>query len=435
MTCRSARRRMADFFDCAESPAGADLRAHMEVCGACAAELQEVRNAVASIEPGKRVQASLGFKERTMNKLAAQLTAAQAAKPRPWAKPFWRLAFSAGMILAIVLALPYVGGNRSRSGAIALLAQSVEAMPALGTVHITARMRTLPADNFELVGLNYDFVPVEMWKDFGAPTKWRVEKPGRVVIMDGTASLLLIHGNQAMRGGVRTGFVEWLMPLLDPDRVLQTELQAARQGKSQATLAAGAGHSAHETLLRVTRQAEGDFTNDWLKNKSLSASDHTRVYRFDTATSRLTGVQILVHYDGQDVPVFEITGIRYNEPLPADLFTFALPADVSWMGTAEELPVSGAIPTNPRAAALAFLEGAASQDWQRVASVYKVGDELKRHFDGIQVLSVGEAFRSGIYPGWFVPYEIRWANGRSKKHNLAVRNDNPQQRFIVDGGF
>jgi hypothetical protein len=295
-------------------------------------------------------------------------------------------------------------------------------------------MRTLPADNFEMIGVNYDFVPVEMWKSFGTPPKWRVEKPGRVVTMDGTASLLLIHGNEAMRGGVRPGFVDWLMPLLDPDRVLQTELQAARQGKSQATLAAPVPGS-HETLLRVTRRAEGDFTNDWLKNKSLSESDHTRVYRFDSATSRLTGLQILVQSGGQDVPVFEIAAIRYNENLPADLFTLAVPANVNWMGTAEDLPVAGPIPTTPREAALAFFEGAAAQDWQRVATVWKVDDRLKQAYGGLQVVSVGEPFRSGLYPGWFVPYEIRMPGGRIKKHNLAVRNDNPQQRFILDGGF
>lgn len=435
MTCRSARRRMADVFDSAEVSTGAELRTHLEVCGACAAEFAGARNALAAVEPVQRVRASSSFKERTMNKLAGELTAAQAAKPRPWARPLFRLAFSTGLILAIVLALPYLSGNHSQSGAIALLAQSVEAMPALQTVHITARMRTLPRDNFEMIGLNYDFVPVEMWKDFGAPPKWRVEKPGRVVVMDGTASLLLIGGNRAMRGGARTGFVEWLLPLLDPDQVLQSELKAARQGKSQATLTTPTDPGSHETLLRVARRAEGDLTNDWLKNKSVFESDHTCVYRFDAATSRLAGLQILVHSSGQDVPVFEITSIRYNEPLPADLFTLALTADVSWLGTAEDLPVSGAIPGTPRDAALAFLEGAASQDWQRAASVTKVDDRLKRSYGGIQVLSVGEAFRSGTYPGWFVPYEIRFPKGETHKHNLAVRNDNPQKRFILDGGF
>jgi hypothetical protein len=425
---------MADLFDDA-SPASAELHAHLETCGACAAEFAGARKALAAVEPAQRVRASLDFKERTMNRLHRGLNAAPAARPRLWARPLFRLAFSAGLIVAIVLALPHFAGNHSQSGAIALLAQSVEATQALQTVHITARMRTLPNDNFEMIGLNYDFVPVEMWKQFGATPKWRVEKPGRVVAMDGASTLLLIGGNHAMRGGARTGFVDWLMPLLDPERVLQSELLSARQGKSQVTLTSPTDRGSHETMLHVARRAEGDLTNDWLRNKSVLESDHTCVYRFDAATSRLTGLQVLVHSGGQDVAVFEITNIRYNEPLAADLFTPALPADVSWLGTAADLPVAGAIPATPREAALAFFEGAAKQDWQRVASVTQVSDEIKHDYGGIQVLSVGEPFKSGLYGGWFVPYEIRFPGGETKKHNLAVRNDNPQKRFVLDGGF
>jgi hypothetical protein len=435
MTCRSARRQMADAFDIAEVPTGAELRAHLEICSACAAEFAGARKALASIEPVERVRASLDFKERTMNKLAEQLSAAQTAKPRFWTRPLPRLAFSAALALAIILALPYFSGNRTRPGAIALLAQSVEAMQALQTVHITARMRTLPADNFDSIGLNYDFVPVEMWKDFGSPPKWRIEKPGRVVVMDGTASLLLIRGNSATRGGARPGFAEWLMPLLDPDQVLQGELQAARDGRSQAALAAGTENGSRQLTLHASRPAAGDFTNDWLRNTSIFESDHTCVYRFDAATSRLTGLQVLVHDGGRDVPVFEVTGITYNEPLPASRFALDVPADVTWLGTAEDLPVAGDIPTTPRDAALAFFEGAASRDWQRVSTVWKVDERFKKIYGGIQVISVGNAFRSGIYPGWFVPYEIRFPGGKTQKHNLAVRNDNPQKRFILDGGF
>jgi hypothetical protein len=97
--------------------------------------------------------------------------------------------------------------------------------------------------------------------------------------------------------------------------------------------------------------------------------------------------------------------------------------------------VTGAIPATPREAALAFFEGCANRDWQRVASVTQLSDGLKQDYGGIQVVSVGEAFQSGTYRGWFVPYEIRYPGGQTKKHNLAVRNDNPQKRFILDGGF
>jgi len=33
------------------------------------------------------------------------------------------------------------------------------------------------------------------------------------------------------------------------------------------------------------------------------------------------------------------------------------------------------------------------------------------------------------------PYEIKFKSGKSKKFNLAVRNDNPAKRWMVDGGF
>jgi RNA polymerase sigma-70 factor (ECF subfamily) len=48
---------------------------------------------------------------------------------------------------------------------------------------------------------------------------------------------------------------------------------------------------------------------------------------------------------------------------------------------------------------------------------------------------IGEPFQSGIYRGYFVPYQIRMRNGYVKSHNLAVRNDNPNGRWMVEGGF
>jgi hypothetical protein len=51
------------------------------------------------------------------------------------------------------------------------------------------------------------------------------------------------------------------------------------------------------------------------------------------------------------------------------------------------------------------------------------------------VTFIGEPFQSGIYAGWFVPYELRFPGGHVKRWNLAVRNDNPQHRWIQDGGF
>ena len=47
----------------------------------------------------------------------------------------------------------------------------------------------------------------------------------------------------------------------------------------------------------------------------------------------------------------------------------------------------------------------------------------------------GEVDLVVLRDGGFVPYEIKFKSGKVHKHNLAVRNDNPAKRFVVDGGI
>jgi hypothetical protein len=85
-----------------------------------------------------------------------------------------------------------------------------------------------------------------------------------------------------------------------------------------------------------------------------------------------------------------------------------------------------------------FLEGLASSDWDRVLTVLpttSVPEGFKRVGGHLRVVSIGEPFQSGLYRGWFVPYEIVFSNGYHKKWNLAVRNDNDAHRWVQDGGF
>lgn len=63
-----------------------------------------------------------------------------------------------------------------------------------------------------------------------------------------------------------------------------------------------------------------------------------------------------------------------------------------------------------------------------------VSQPMKDYLGGLEIVSIGEAFQSAKYRGWFVPYEIRLRSGHIKKHNLALRNDNPAHRFQLDGG-
>ncbi len=369
-----------------------------------------------------------------MNRLTHETTAgttAATARRTGWSATL-RFALAGAVALALILGLPYLSGIGKRgTPATALLAQSAESMADVRSVHLSARMRTLPGDNFELIGLNYDFVPIEMWKEFGDRPRWRVEKPGRVVVMDGQGTLMLIGSDTALRAGPRTGFVEWLMPLLDPQRLLETELASARQQKVAAAISTEPVNGFTELVLRTTPKAQGDFTNDWTRNKSIPESDHRRVYRFDPATKRLAGLQVFVG----DVLVFETTAIRYNESFAPATFTVAVPPGVQVREAGAMEPTTRPLPHSARETAVRLFESLAAGDREGVASVCSYADQLMRARGGLTVISVGEPFRSGLYPGWFVPYEIKLANGEYRKHNLAVKNNNREKRWLVDGGI
>jgi hypothetical protein len=64
-----------------------------------------------------------------------------------------------------------------------------------------------------------------------------------------------------------------------------------------------------------------------------------------------------------------------------------------------------------------------------------VNDQFKQFAGGMEVLNLGQSFKSAMGPSLFVPYKIKLSNGEVKKHNLALRNDNSAHRWIVDGGL
>jgi hypothetical protein len=422
MTCRETQKRLVDLFDC-EPPANlAEIQAHLAACGRCAREYAAIQAAASLIQPQFRVQSSPDFKERVMNELMQVKLS-----PNPWR---WVLRLAvAGAAIALVILLFAQSGQ---SPALNLMAQSAQAMSDLQSVHITARMRTAPNDNFEFIDPHADWVPLEIWKQFGDPPKWRVEKPGRVAVMDGASSQMLIRPNTVVQGGTNPGFLEWVGALLDTGKIMDNELASARAQLSSARLAEQNGHY----VLAVQRVAQGDFRNDWLLNKAVSSSNHTRVYRFDVASKRLEGMQLALNTKAGDVPVFEIIRIAYNESFDPKLFTIDLPQNVVRALPAEQMPATRALPQSPKDAAAMFFDALARQDADELLTVYpaSAAPSWLKSITSLNVVSLGEPFQSGKYAGWFVPYEIT-INGEPKKHNLAVRNDNPAHRWVFDGGF
>lgn len=420
MNCREAQQRLVDLFDC-DPPREAALRQHITTCERCAADYAALESAMAALDSRPRIHASPDFKERVMQKI----TEVEPARRRWRFMPRLALVGAAAMV-ALLLFTP-----RTDSPAVSLMAQSAVAMSNLQSVHITARMRGLPRDNFEVIDPKYDWVPLEIWKQFGATPRWRIEKPGRVAVMDGQSSTMLINRTEVVHGGRFPGFIDWLASLLDTETIMDREIDAARAGQSTARLAEQDGHY----VLAVKRAVSGGLRNDWIYNQMVSTSDHTRLYHFDKASKRLESMQLILNSAAGDVPVFEITEIRYNEAFDPALFTLQIPETAVANVSTAEMPSNRALPQSPKEVARMFFEGLASRNGDMLLTVYPASAPPKwaAGWGGGQLLSLGEPFRSG--PGWLVPYEYQFPSGHVKKFRLAVRNDNPEARWTVDGGF
>jgi len=90
-------------------------------------------------------------------------------------------------------------------------------------------------------------------------------------------------------------------------------------------------------------------------------------------------------------------------------------------------------------AARRFLEACAASDWDTVRSLWtgKLDDRVKQVLGGLEVISVGQAEASRLFPGArFVPYEVRFKNaGRPKRQKLTLKPDKRTGDWVVDGGI
>ena len=449
MNCRSFRKRQADLFDVRPDPAAiADLLAHAAECSKCARDLSEARAVMARIAPDQRLHASSQIKERIMKSVTELDAMKSAARTVTDRRPrYYGKLVRVGALAAILLAGIIVAGRfTSRpSPAFTTLAQAAEFVKGARTMHISARMRTIPNDNFDCIDPNAPLIPVEMWKEFGNPPKVRVEKEGRQIVADGKATTLLIQSGvgalAAKFDGLAEGCFSSLAPLLHADTLFERESKATEDPDSDVRITTKTGADGREkTILTISAKAQGDFSeSDYLKNKTIMESDNIRVYTFDSETSRCEGMQVYVRTEHGNVLVFETTGIEYDIPLDPSLFRLDVPKSAVWSNEP-----SGTVAAKdnswmqPDEVAREFFESLGRSDWQKakeLGAAWIDSPKAREEFGGLKIISIGKPFKSGLYPGRFVPYEIRFKSGEVKKHNLAVRNDTPDHQWMYDGGF
>jgi hypothetical protein len=273
--------------------------------------------------------------------------------------------------------------------------------------------------------------------------RWRIEKPGRVAVKDANGATMLIRDFLATQGNC-VGYcydTAWLGRILDVNGLLESELERAQQREDAAATMWHEEVEGRDVLvLEVEVAADSNFSdNDYLRNKFLHYADRVYVYRFDAESKLLRGLSIYAIVGDREVLAFETTEIEYNPVIAEGLFALDIPESAVWDEGPEVLEDNAAYAAmGPKETAAAFFQACGERDWEEFKKfwpVSEVPERIKYILGGLEVISLGEPFKSGNYPGYFVPYKIRLSNGAVREHNLAVRKDNAAGRYVFDGGL
>jgi outer membrane lipoprotein-sorting protein len=349
-------------------------------------------------------------------------------------------AASAAAVILIAVLLPH----QASATAAQVLAKGAQAVAKLTSVHLRGQLRTYPQDNFSYINADCPFYTIELWKQFEPELKWRVEKPKRVVVMDGQSTVMLIKtGDVGVKVPQRTTSAfdtEWLQRIANLSNTITNELKNALAKGWKLSLDEQTGTDGRLKSIVTVLAKSGVPDNDYVKNTFMENADTRRVYHFDAQSELLESVQIYLVRPSGEVQIFDLSQIDCNQSIDSNVWQLDLPADVSWAQRPEQAPI---LPDNekyasmtPEQAARAFFEACAHNDWDEAGKFMSpVNARLKDYLGGLEIVSLGESFTSQTYPGRFVPYEIKFKNGDAKKWNLAVRKDNPAGRWQVDGGL
>ena len=226
---------------------------------------------------------------------------------------------------------------------------------------------------------------------------------------------------------------------LDPRLLLEAERRTAERNKGTKYQVIDNGELVVVTAMTT---AQGDFSeSEYTLNTSLAEANTVRVYSFAKSTGELVQMRIDIVVDDKPITVIQSESIAYNEPMTAsglsdkDLSLIEFPSvEIS---NSVNSPLVGI--TADEAAKIILK---AMNEWDteilNTAMHYYKGDVMKvveERYRGLEVKSIDKAVKSGLYPGRFVKCKVVLPNGKKETLVLALRNDNKQGVWLLDGGL
>ena len=422
MNCNDFKEKVVDLFDKdIDMQAQAQLREHMANCHDCKVYYDDLRKTFNILQP-------LDTANIRKTKITHRL---------------WRYAVA----VAIFLFGFVIGWNHLFStpavaddAKLTFLQQSIQSVQNVGSFQMEVYARTTQQENFATFDPTMPFVKIDIkllrQNDF---LFYRVEKAnGRTVVSDGRNQYMWIPNVLYLKGSQESDFLEHFANLIFPERLLTIQKSAIKLSNENKMTQV-------ESDSTIVLTVDGVEKNSDLRQLfETGKMDDCRLIVENTFTKNdglLRFVKLWVIKDGKKILLLHIDNIRYNVMLNKGEIT-RLPT-AEWTDITEQRATSSnrlkqLQNETPQQAAKRILNAIiADKDSQAAEALiyYKsILPQLIHKLKGCKV-SAFETRKDSSYVGVYVFYTLTTPEGNREKRHIAIRNDNEQHIWIVDGGL
>lgn len=422
MNCNDFKEKVVDLFDKdIDMQAQVQLREHMANCHDCKAYYDDLRKTFNILQP-------LDTANIRKTKITHRL---------------WRYAAA----VAIFLFGFVIGWNHLFStpavaddAKLTFLQQSIQSVQNVGSFQMEVYARTTQQENFATFDPTMPFVKIDIkllrQNDF---LFYRVEKAnGRTVVSDGRNQYMWIPNVLYLKGSQESDFLEHFANLIFPERLLTIQKSAIKLSNENKMTQV-------ESDSTIVLTVDGVEKNSDLRQLfETGKMDDCRLIVENTFTKNdglLRFVKLWVIKDGKKILLLHIDNIRYNVMLNKGEIT-RLPT-AEWTDITEQRATSSnrlkqLQNETPQQAAKRILNAIiADKDSQAAEALiyYKsILPQLIHKLKGCKV-SAFETRKDSSYVGVYVFYTLTTPEGNREKRHIAIRNDNEQHIWIVDGGL
>ena len=422
MNCNDFKEKVVDLFDKdIDMQAQAQLREHMANCHDCKVYYDDLRKTFNILQP---LETSNIRKTKITHRL-------------------WRYAAA----VAIFLLGFVIGWNHLFStpavaddAKLTFLQQSIQSVQNVGSFQMEVYARTTQQENFATFDPAMPFVKIDIkllrQNDF---LFYRIEKAnGRTVVSDGRNQYMWIPNVLYLKGSQESDFLEHFANLIFPERLLTIQKSAIKLSNENKMTQV-------ESDSTIVLTVDGVEKNSDLRQLfETGKMDDCRLIVENTFTKNdglLRFVKLWVIKDGKKILLLHIDNIRYNVMLNKGEIT-RLPTaewtDITEQRTTSSNRLKQLQNETPQQAAKRILNAIiADKDSQAAEALiyYKsILPQLIHKLKGCKV-SAFETRKDSSYVGVYVFYTLTTPEGNREKRHIAIRNDNEQHIWIVDGGL